>query len=171
MNLYLHINDLRTTGDEHGDIHLNDDIRFLYSKQNTVMDGEFTKILFSRENFTMNGLYLLFPIMIDKRANGKAEYANHIRSIQNASPPNSILLRDFCLLERKLLAQYKKFNHCEKHMELSFSKQISTKQIRVYTEMGKHSHVSAPTFIIKISGIWESHDRVGITYKIVEVSP
>lgn len=170
MNLYLHINDLRTPGDQ-GDIQLHDDIRFLYSKQNTVMDGEFTKILFSRENFTMNGLYLLFPIVIEKRLNGKPEYANHIRSIQTASPPNSQLLRDFCLLERKLLSQYKKFNHCEKHMELSFSKQISTKQIRVYTEMGRHSNVSAPIFIIKISGIWESHDRIGITYKIVEVCP
>ena len=43
MNLYLHINDLK----RENDIRFVDEIRFLYSKQNTVMDGEFTKILFA----------------------------------------------------------------------------------------------------------------------------
>ena len=87
MNLYLHINDLK----RENDIRFVDEIRFLYSKQNTVMDGEFTKILFSRENFTMNGLHLLFPIVIDQRCN-KTECVNHIRSIHNNLQLNAKLI-------------------------------------------------------------------------------
>jgi hypothetical protein len=167
MNAYLHIDQLKCYDEKNYDIHLNDDIRFLYSKQNTVMDGDFTKILYSCEHFTMNGLYLLFPVVFDKRAVGKNDNVNHIRNIHDQL--NSQLIQDFCMLERKLLAQYKKYNQCDKPVDLSFFKQVSTKQIRVYTES---SHVaSSSVTVIKISGVWESNDRVGITYKIVELHP
>jgi len=163
MNLYLHINDLKYDNE----IRFIDEIRFLYSKQNTVMDGEFTKILFSRDSFTMNGLHLLFPIVLDPRSN-KSEYVNHIRSIHNSFHLNAKLIQDFCLLERRLLAQYKKYNQCEKTVELSFYKQFSTKQIRVYTE-SNHQSTSPSNIIIKISGVWESRNQIGMTYKIVEL--
>jgi len=161
MNLYLHINDLK----HENEIRFFDEIRFLYSKQNTVMDGEFTKLLFSRDDFTMNGLHILFPIVLDPRSN-KSEYVNHIRSIHNNIQLNAKMIQDFCLLERKLLSQYKKYNRCEKQFELSFYKQISTRQIRVYNEP---NHKLPPIIIIKISGIWESRNQIGMTYKIVEL--
>ena len=164
MNLYLHINDLK----QENDIRFVDEIRFLYSKQNTVMDGEFTKILFSRENFTMNGLHLLFPIVIDPRCN-KTEYVNHIRSIHNNFQLNAKLIHDFCLLEKNLLTQYKKYSRCDKQVEFCFHKQISTKQLRVYTESNRN--VRANVIIIKISGVWESRNQIGMTYKIVELCP
>ena len=164
MNLYLHINDLKRDND----IRFVDEIRFLYSKQNTVMDGEFTKILFSRENFTMNGLHMLFPIVLDPRCN-KTEYINHIRSIHNNFQLNTKLLQDFCLLERNLLTQYKKYSRSDKQIDLCFYKQISSKQIRVYTESNHNVHNNV--IIIKISGIWESRNQIGMTYKIVELCP
>jgi len=164
MNLYLHINDLK----QENDIRFVDEIRFLYSKQNTVMDGEFTKILFSRENFTMNGLHLLFPIVIDPRSN-KTEYVNHIRSIHNNFQLNAKLIHDFCLLEKKLLDQYKKYARSDKQVELCFHKQITTKQLRVYTELNRNVHTNV--IIIKISGVWESRNHIGMTYKIVELCP
>jgi hypothetical protein len=170
MNAYLHIDQLKRYDGNTTDIQLNDDIRFLYSKQNTVMDGDFTKILYSSEHFTMNGLYLLFPVIFDKRSVGKFDHVNHIRNIHDHL--NSQLIQDFCLLERKLLAQYKKCNRCDKPVELSFFKQLSTKQIRVYSESVPFDQPVPPSvFIIKISGVWESHERIGITYKIVELHP
>ena len=45
---------------------------FLDKKSNIIMDGNFTKILYSNELFTMNGLYILFPIevtTIERNAN------------------------------------------------------------------------------------------------------
>ena len=164
MNLYLHINDLK----RENDIRFVDEIRFLYSKQNTIMDGEFTKILFSRKNFTMNGLHLLFPIVLDPRSN-KTEYVNHIRNIHNNFQLNAKVIHNFCLLERNLLTQYKKYSRSDKQVELCFQKQINTKQIRVYTESNRN--VNHNVIIIKISGVWESRNQIGMTYKIVELCP
>ena len=59
MNVYLSINDIKKNNN--GEIDLRD-IRYLYPKKNTIMDGEFTKILFSKEYVTMNGLYFFFTI-------------------------------------------------------------------------------------------------------------
>lgn len=169
MNAYLHIDQLKYHEGNKYDIHLNDVVRFLYSKQNTVMDGDFTKILYSCEHFTMNGMYLLFPVVFDKRAIGKNDYVNHIRNINDQL--NTQLLHDFCMLERKLLDQYKKYNNCDKLVDLSFLKQVSTKQIRVYTETSHLVPAASSVVVIKISGVWESNERVGITYKIVELCP
>ena len=36
-------------------------INLLKKKTNTIIDGVFTKFIYSNEYFTMNGLYLEFP--------------------------------------------------------------------------------------------------------------
>ena len=46
MNVYLKMNDIKLNGSEKN-IDLYDNIRYLYPKKNTIMDGEFTKILYS----------------------------------------------------------------------------------------------------------------------------
>ena len=56
-----------------------------------------------------------------------------------------------------------------KPVELCFHKQISTKHLRVYTESNRA--VRTNVIIIKISGIWESRNQIGMTYKIVELCP
>ena len=177
MNLYLNIDDLKSENE----IRLYDNIRFLYAKQNTIMDGDFTKILYSTECFTMNGLYLLFPAIIDKRPITKPAHINHIRTLLHNNPSNIILTQEFGLLETALLTLYNRYHQCEKQFELSLFKQLSNRHIRVYTEQvdrgnssgdSRRSIVDASkaSLILKISGIWESHDKVGITYKIVELS-
>ena len=116
----------------------------------------------------MNGLHMLFPVVIDPRCN-KTEYVNHIRSINNNFQLNAKLLQDFCLLEKNLLTQYKKYSRSDKQVELCFHKQINSKQLRVYTESNRN--VKHNVIIIKISGVWESRNQIGMTYKIVELCP
>jgi len=170
MNLYLNIDDLKSENE----IQLYDNVRFLYAKQNTIMDGDFTKILYSTDCFTMNGLYLLFPAVIDKRPVTKPAHINHIRTLLHNNQSNIILTQEFGLLETALLSLYTKYHQCEKQFELSLFKQLSNRHIRVYTEHVGESRRNLDTpktsLILKISGIWESHDKVGITYKIVELS-
>lgn len=176
MNLYLNIDDLKSENE----IQLYDNVRFLYAKQNTIMDGDFTKILYSTDCFTMNGLYLLFPAVIDKRPVTKPTHINHIRTLLHNNPSNIILTQEFGLLETTLLTLYNRYHRCEKQFELSLFKQLSNRHIRVYTEQvdrgnsvgdSRRSIVDAKaSLILKISGIWESHEKVGITYKIVELS-
>ena len=61
MNIYLNINDVK---DSFKNINVYDNIRYLYPKKNTIMEGEFTKILYSKEYVTLNGLYLCFTLAI-----------------------------------------------------------------------------------------------------------
>ena len=62
MNIYLNLSIIKNSSNS---VDLRDNIRYLYPKKNTIMDGEFTKILFSKNNITMNGLYLYLPLSID----------------------------------------------------------------------------------------------------------
>ena len=43
-----------------------ENVYFLDSKKNILMDGTFTKIIFMNEWFTMNGIYISFPIYVQK---------------------------------------------------------------------------------------------------------
>ena len=48
-------------------------IYYLDSKNNMLMDGIFTKVIYTNEWFTMNGLYINLPIEIKWDFNGKED--------------------------------------------------------------------------------------------------
>ena len=179
MNLYLNITDFKPL------VVLNDNIRFLYAKQNTIMDGKFTKILYSDNLVIMNGLYLLFPILCDTLSPNNSNSNSNIRYIQNNRKTNIQLIEEFTQLENIILTHYQNYNNCDKYKELSLHKQLyHNKQIRVYKESANkplnntiieedtaHNQYINQTSIytLKISGVWETFDKIGITYKIVEI--
>jgi len=65
------------------------------------------------------------------------------------------------------LQNYKQYNKINKTFELVLGKQLSTGQIRVYHE--SHNKNKNNKYVIKISGIWETRDKIGLTYKILEL--
>jgi hypothetical protein len=70
-------------------------IYFLDKKTNVIMDGNFSKILYSNEWFTMNGLYVLFPIetlSIEKYSNKSLLKFNPFH------PMNSVIIQEFAKL-------------------------------------------------------------------------
>ena len=162
MNVYLSINDIKKNNN--CEIDLRDYIRYLYPKKNTIMDGEFTKILFSKEYVTMNGLYLFLPVQID---NKKSIENSHIRFLTCHNKQNVQLINDLRSIERSLLTNYSNYYRINKGFEFILAKQLSTNQIRVY-----HDHNSKHKknkYVIKISGIWETSSKIGLTYKILEL--
>ena len=188
MNLYLNIKDFKplvTQGSETGiekeigqynkplSILNNNNIRFLYAKQNTIMDGKFTKLLYSDDYVIMNGFYFVFPILCDTWSHNNN---SNFRYIQSNKQTNIELIEDFAQLESKILTHYKNYNNCDKNKELSLHKQLLSKQIRVYKENAnkpldglRPDIKSSSIYTIKISGVWESFDKIGITYKIIEI--
>jgi len=162
MNLYLNIDDFK----QNNQIQINDNIRFLYAKQNTIMDGKFTKILYSDDCVIMNGFYILFPIVCDKY---NPHNSNNIRFIQYNKKSNIQLIEYLSQLENKILTQYQKYNNCDKYKDPCLQKQLYNKQFRVYKEEIIENKQISPLYILKISGVWESFDKIGITYKFVEL--
>jgi hypothetical protein len=157
MNVYLNLHQVKL----HNNIELHDSIRFLYPKKNTIMNGEFTKILFSKNTVTMNGLYLYIPFKVhDVNEN------NHIRHLATNNTQNIQLKHDLQIIEEQLLKNYMEYNQIKKKCDYILLNQLIANQIRVYRNHGKKS---TNKYVIKISGIWETRDKIGITYKILEL--
>ena len=58
------------------------------------------------------------------------------------------------------------YNRVKKKCDHILMNQLVTNQIRVYRN---HDRKSNNKYVIKISGIWETRDKIGITYKILEL--
>ncbi len=54
-----------------------------------------------------------------------------------------------------------------KQLDTILTKQLSTNQIRVYHDNSKKKNNN--NYVIKISGIWETSKKIGLTYKIMEL--
>ena len=161
MNIYIRLDDIKNDFDQKIDLY--DNIRLLFPKKNTIMDGEFTKLLFSNNCVTMNGLYIYLPLTTDK--SNRSNDVNHIRGITNKS--NFRIIQDLKQLELKLLEYYERYRQNKFQFENSLTKQLNTGNIRVYQD--KSRKYGGNEYVIKISGIWESHQKIGLTYKMLEL--
>jgi hypothetical protein len=143
-------------------------IHFLETKKNIIMDGNFTKIIYSDEFLTMNGIYISFPIQIgptDKIVN-KNNIQFNIHSIHNAA-----LMKELARLENYVVGYYKRTYSNDKRLKNSLAAQLYTGFLKMYKEFNYDKSIvrKNPRYVLKISGIWENHDEIGITYKFIEM--
>jgi hypothetical protein len=80
---------------------------------------------------------------------------------------NLSIIHDLKTIEKLLLQNYKQYNKIDKQFEFVLSKQLATGQIRVYHENNHKQKFN--NYVIKISGIWETSHKIGLTYKILEL--
>lgn len=136
-------------------------INFMDTKENTITNGVFTKILYSDPLFTMNGLHFLFPVMFDEM------YSNNYSKTFIKFRPGFHLNRNIIIhlsrIEHMVLNTY---NH-KKQKVLKLHEQLRSGCIKV----NSNSRITTSTrFAIKMSGIWENDTSIGITYKISKIS-
>jgi hypothetical protein len=88
---------------------------------------------------------------------------------------NSAILYDIMQLEHRLLDMYMQLrDNSALRKQLSLSKQLQVGYMKIYKEMTGGVILSPPagfgkkSYMIKISGIWESDNECGITYKLFE---
>ena len=162
MNILLHLSDFTYISHPNTQcIDFNDRIRFLDPKSNNILDGQFTKILYSDENVSLNGIYLEFPMVIrpntqhDKSSSTTLQFSMEL-------PSNTNVMRQLMLFEKALLDLYCEDRQIQKGHQCSLKSQLVGGSVRVY----KEGHTGLK-YAVKISGIWETHNKVGITYKIV----
>ena len=163
MNILLHLSNLTYilhTNSPYVDF--NDSIRFSDPKGNNLLDGDFTKILYSNKNVTLNGLYLEFPIVMkpnttqDRNSSILSNFS--IENVQNRN-----VLHQLIMLEKSLLDLYSEDKQIQKRTQYSLKTQLNTGTVRVYRE----NNASDAKYVIKISGICETQYKIGITFKIL----
>jgi hypothetical protein len=173
MNIILNINDL-CDPDNATEISKNK-LHFLDKKRNIIMDGEFTKIVFSDEFITINGVYINCPILFQTIGDRNLLNKN-IVYFQPYNAVNTPLLKIYTEMEKQILDYYKEFYDSTKMPVYSLHNQLYSGNAKVYRSFQSTDQVNVPPgfpphpkkYVIKISGIWETDRNIGITYKFLE---
>ena len=147
---------------------------FLDQKKNIVMDGKFTKMIYSDECIILNGIYLnihLSIYSIDK-INSIDKVTNKLTNkyfikFHTHDVLNDIFIQQLNKIELNILEYYKQSFSCIKQPIFLLKEQLSYGNVKLYKETTEINPFS--NYIIKISGVWENNANIGITYKFMEV--
>jgi len=128
-------------------------------KNNVMSEGNFIRILYSTHNLVLNGIYLLITlndIICEK-------YYTKYRCNFIASQHKDII-DNLKIIEEDLL---KKSEINNKIPQFKIYEQIKNGNIKIFTDVGIKTNCS---FILKISGIWETQFNYGLTYKFIKIN-
>lgn len=145
-------------------------IFILDAKRNMIMDGYFSKLIYSNELFTMTGLYILCPIDISTVENNGSKKQIKFNPYTQS---NMQIIQDFSKLETRILEYYKQTKQNNRKIVNTLTRQLYSGYMKIYKDYNQNvQKTNEPTnlFLLKISGIWETCDSVGLTYKVYEVN-
>ena len=128
-------------------------------KNNIMNEGNFIRILYSTNNFVLNGVYLLVTfndIICEK-------YYSKYRCCFNVNSHIDII-NNLKIIEEEIIKKYETAN---KIPQYKIYEQLRNGNIKIFTDIGNKTVCS---FILKISGIWETEDKYGLTYKFIKVN-
>ena len=130
-------------------------IYFLEKKMNMIMEGYFTKIIFTNPFMTMNGVFLQLPIT-------KSNFSKSPYFLQFDPICHKDIITQMCIIEKQLIQYYMSFYKVQKNPVYSLKNQLQNGSVKYY------KNFVGGLLYIKISGIWENLSEVGITFKIIE---
>lgn len=140
-------------------------VHFLDTKKNIIIDGIFTKMVYLDDIVSLNAIYIVFPCKcyIDRTIN-----RNNVMFSLNTHENQEIIE-----LEKSILNNYMKYYQISKKMNTSLASQITNGRTRLYKEghdnTQLHENEDNIQIVLKISGVWETNDEIGITHKFVEM--
>lgn len=148
---------------------------FSETKRNIIMDGNFTKIIYSNEWFTMNAICFAFPVEITTTQKIMNKVIMKYHPYQ---PINLSLIQDFAKLEYRIIEYYKQMNNCNKKTSNLLAKQLYSGNIKVYKDYNCEHYTTnvqaanneCSQYVMKFSGIWETYDEVGLTFKLIQAT-
>ena len=143
-----------------------ENIIFLESKKNNIMNGNFIKMLYSTQYFTMNGIFIDFPIQNFE----KKEY-NGKKILFFDTFENNELISQISKIESNIIHLFIK-NEYTHNGSIHRKKIVNTIHSQMINGMIKYYNYMNTSesnhFYIKISGIWETDLDIGLTYKIIQ---
>lgn len=117
-------------------------IFFYESVKNTVMnDSSFIRIMYSNNDVILNGIYVKIDICKDENTIG--------------------LIDNIDKLEKSILNHY----NCDKIQSNKLKEQFKYHITRINNKDTIYS------YLLKISGIWETDNIIGLTYKFIYLHP
>lgn len=146
MNIIIDINDFNI-----------ENIFYQDSIKNTVInDSKFIRTIYSNEYFIINILFIKFNLKIksSEKLYNKYKCNFDIKS-------NEILIKNLINIEKQIINKY----DSNKNKEYKMSKQLLTGNIKIFID--DNIILNNNDIILKISGIWETNNNIGLTYKFI----
>jgi hypothetical protein len=128
-------------------------------KNNIMNDGNFIRILYSSINFTLNGIYLLINIhdIICEKYYMKYKCTFNIFYHKD-------MIDNIKVIEEDIL---KKYEIKDKVAQFKIYEQLKNGNIKIFSDV---TNKTSASFILKISGIWETQTNYGLTYKFIKIN-
>ena len=129
----------------------------LDTKPNIIMDGMFSRLLFTDTYFTLNSILIHVPFT---HIHCRPSYTTKM-IVQFELHPDFV--QKLILLEKELITKYIRFHPStlNKQMQCSIKETLQTKKMKIHE--GNNTNI----FFLKISGIWESDFHFGVTFKFI----
>ena len=128
-------------------------------KNNVMNDGNFIRIIYSTHNITLNGIYLLLTLNDITSEKYYTKYRCNFNVLNHKD-----IIDNLKIIEEELL---KKCEIKDKIPQLKINEQLKNGNLKIFSDVGNNSVCS---FILKISGIWETEDKYGLTYKFIKIN-
>jgi len=156
MNLVIKLEDL-----------LNRNIFFMDAVKNTVMDNSnFVRINYSNEDIVTNGMYLIFGLTSTSLDRYYAKYKCYFSLSDNAT-----ILNKLFDVERQILLSYlnsnsnRKYNIGPRKIIFKLREQLKSGILKIVNNTTiTNTNIKV---LLKISGLWDSGDAIGLTYKFL----
>ena len=150
MNIVTEINDFNTNN-----IYFNEPI------QNTVIDDSyFIKLIYSNIEMVLNSIYLLIPLNIQSK---EIYYKKNKLNFDINNNNNKNIINIIKQIEVAILKKYNK----TKHIKSQLFDSLSNGNIKSFINEHNTNTTNTYVIILKISGIWENENEIGLTYKFL----
>ena len=167
----------------------------LENKKNMIMDGNFTKIIYSDDLFILYGIFLNVPLLVDGFSTNGISGNKYFFKFQPNHTANENTVNNMINIEYRILEFYKSIFKVNKKITTVLRNQLYNGYIKIYKNMShvreervsddalktKHAnkvgcvvqraeildnvYPAKKSFLIKISGVWEDNESIGLTYK------
>ena len=141
------------------------DLIFTDKKRNVVIDGTFSKLIYSNQNVMLSGIYLNIPfISLDLF---KSE--NNLFLQYNLSDPHNLqIIQEFSKIEYQMLDYYKKFNNLHLNISTGMTRRLQSGKFKI-SNINNVNPQNNIKIAAKISGIWETINEIGLAIKFVPI--
>ena len=154
MNIVLNHNEFKIS-----------DFYFADKKRNVIIDGLFTKIIYSNDHVSMGGIYFNMPFKkVDVIKRDKEIYLQYNTTIEC----NAMLIDELTKIEYQILDYYRKMNQLTTNISTVLSRRLYSGSIKCHT-LTNASNSQNINVVVKISGIWETSNEIGLAIKFIPI--
>lgn len=133
-------------------------------KNNIVKNSDFIRILYLTQYMSLNGLYLLIQLndVNCERYNNKYKYSFNVSN-------NFNIIEKIKSIEMDILNKYYMLKQT-KSPSYDIYEMIKTGNIKNFTNFINLNTKQDCSFLLKISGLWETNNQYGLAYKFQKVN-